>query len=72
MKIGELEVHESVTEERIMELHERRETTLDDPGVCIVCGAEAHGVEPDARRYRCESCGCKGVWGPHELLMRIA
>jgi len=26
----------------------------DDMGFCIACGAEAYGVEPDARKYECE------------------
>lgn len=38
-------------------------------GRCIACGAEAHGVEPDAREYECESCGECRVFGLEELLM---
>ena len=38
-------------------------------GVCLLCGAEAYGVEPDARRYRCESCNLAFVYGAEELLM---
>jgi Zn finger protein HypA/HybF involved in hydrogenase expression len=44
---------------------------LDNPGFCIACGAEADGVEPDARRYKCESCGSKQVYGADELLLSI-
>ena len=40
-------------------------------GYCIVCGAEASGVEPDARRYPCESCGEDRVYGAEELLIRL-
>ena len=29
----------------------------DNLGFCLACGEEAMGVEPDARRYECESCG---------------
>lgn len=39
-------------------------------GFCIECGDEAYGVEPDARRYRCESCGALAVFGAEELLIR--
>jgi hypothetical protein len=42
---------------------------LDNPGFCLDCGEEAYGVEPDARRYRCEACGLPGVFGLEELLM---
>lgn len=43
----------------------------DCVGFCIACGAEAHGVEPDARRYECESCGQRKVYGAEELLMMV-
>jgi hypothetical protein len=39
-------------------------------GFCVACSAEAYGVEPDARRYRCESCGANAVFGAEELLIR--
>lgn len=38
-------------------------------GACIVCGAEAEGVEPDARAYKCEECGALAVYGLEELLV---
>lgn len=38
-------------------------------GFCLACGAEAYGVEPDARRYICESCSQPKVYGLEELLM---
>jgi hypothetical protein len=63
--------HPSITEDRIVEAVERHATTLDDPGFCLSCGAAAHGVEPDARRYRCESCNAKQVYGAEELLLRL-
>lgn len=41
-------------------------------GFCLACGAEASGVEPDARRVRCESCSEPKVYGAEELmLMRL-
>ena len=39
-------------------------------GFCIGCGEDAYGVEPDARRYECESCGEKTVYGLEELVMQ--
>ena len=39
-------------------------------GFCIACGDQADGVEPDAIRYRCESCGANAVYGAEELLIR--
>jgi hypothetical protein len=43
----------------------------DDEGVglCLACGAEASGVEPDARGYECETCGERKVYGIPELLI---
>ena len=64
--------HPSLTEDRILEACDRYQTTLDDPGFCIACGAEAEGVEPDARRYKCEVCGEMAIYGAEELLIRIA
>lgn len=38
-------------------------------GRCLACGATAHGVEPDARKYTCEECDLPQVYGLEELLM---
>ncbi len=38
-------------------------------GFCLACGSEAFGVEPDARRYTCESCNAPKVYGLEELLL---
>jgi hypothetical protein len=71
MKIGKIIVHASITENRKVEAVERHNTSLDNPGFCILCGCDAEGVEPDARRYECEVCGEPGVYGAEELLIRI-
>jgi len=41
----------------------------DSGGFCLACGADACGVEPDARKYECEVCGEAKVYGLQELLM---
>ena len=41
----------------------------DCRGFCLECGEEAYGVEPDARQYKCESCGAMAVYGAEECLM---
>ena len=64
-----MRVHPSVTLDRVAEAVERHHTTLDNPGFCVRCGAEAEGVEPDARNYECEACGENGVFGADELLI---
>lgn len=65
MKSGAMRFRPVMTEE------EYRDLTfgLDNPGFCLDCGEECTGVEPDARRYRCGSCGLSGVFGLEELLM---
>lgn len=67
-----MKAHKSITLDRVLEAAERHLSTLDNPGFCIACGEEAEGVEPDARRYICESCGQAGVYGADELLLRMA
>jgi predicted RNA-binding Zn-ribbon protein involved in translation (DUF1610 family) len=66
-----MKMHSSITLDRIMQACERHRMTLDDPGLCLACGNEQAGVEPDARKYRCEACGERAVYGADELLMRI-
>jgi len=65
-------IHPSITLERVIDAVERQHTTLDDPGFCVHCGADAEGVEPDARNYTCEACGKPGVYGADELLIMMA
>ena len=40
-------------------------------GFCIACGAEHDGVEPDARKYRCEECNARTVYGAEHLLFSL-
>ena len=72
MKIDGREVHSSVTAARVVEAVEREMTSLDNPGFCIACGEDAEGCEPDARRYECECCGERAVYGAEELLLYFA
>jgi hypothetical protein len=44
----------------------------DCRGFCVECGEEAYNVEPDARKFTCESCGKPAVYGAEELLMYLA
>ena len=66
-----MKIHPSITEERIIDACERRDTSLDNPGFCIACGEDAEGCEPDARDYECEHCGEHKVYGAEELLLRL-
>jgi hypothetical protein len=66
-----MKVHHTITLERLMQACERHRMTLDDPGLCVECGNEQTGVEPDARKYECEACGEPAVYGAEELLLRV-
>jgi hypothetical protein len=48
-----MRIHSSITQDRIIEACEAD----DCLGFCTACGADAYGVEPDARRYECEARG---------------
>ena len=67
-----MKLHPSLAPERIMEAVKRGTFGLDNPGFCVDCGDEAEGCEPDARNYKCQSCGCMSVFGAEELLHYIA
>lgn len=71
MKIDGVTVHVSVTAERVAEACEREMTSLDNPGFCIACGEEADNVEPDARKYQCDFCEVRAVYGAAELAMMM-
>ncbi len=64
-------IHESITTERVCEAVERHNTTLDNPGFCTQCGADAERVEPDAEGCECEICDAPAVCGAEELLIRL-
>jgi hypothetical protein len=71
MIIDGITVHPSITQERVMEAAERWQVSLDNPGFCIACGAEAEGCEPDASKYICEACEEPAVYGASELLIML-
>ena len=60
-------LHASLTIEKLMDAAQ----TAEYIGFCIICGAEHDGVEPDARRYVCEPCGCHEVYGAEELVLML-
>lgn len=51
-----MKIHKSVTATRVLELVESASQSLENPGICLACGPEADGCEPDARQYECEEC----------------
>lgn len=67
-----MKMHRDVTLAAVSEALMRAEETLDNPGFCIICGAEHEGVDPDAHGDECEHCGKNGVYGAEELMLTIA
>jgi predicted amidophosphoribosyltransferase len=63
------EIHPSVTMQRVMDATQLEMTSLDNPGICLACGADADGCESDARKYECEVCGAHEVYGAAEILL---
>jgi hypothetical protein len=66
-----MKIHRSITIERVMAATESEMFGLENPGFCLACGEETEGCEPDARRYKCESCGAKQVYGAEEVLLMV-
>ena len=61
--------HKSITEDRIVAMCMRAARTVDNPGICLACGNDQDGCEPDARNYTCEACGESCVMGAEEILI---
>jgi len=40
----------------------------DDPGLCLACNKENHGVGPNARYATCEHCGANRVFGAEAII----
>ncbi len=66
------ELHESLTEERVIDAVERTMHDQENLGFCVRCGAEVDGVEPDADRYTCDVCKTPTVFGAENLLLMMA
>lgn len=62
-------VHSSVTEARVVQLMKNQMFTLDNPGICLECGADHDGCEPDATNYECHECEQHYVFGAAEILL---
>ena len=71
-RLSEVQAEIGLSKLRIVdEAIRRRQMSLDNPGFCLSCGAEADSCEPDAREYVCESCNEPKVYGAEELLMML-
>ena len=53
-----------------LSLEEYEAGAEESNGMCTACGdIQYGGCEPDARKYLCENCGARSVFGFEECLM---
>ena len=64
-----MKIHSSITSSRVTDVVQENMFGLSTTGICIACGDEREGCEPDARKYECFSCGKHLVFGAEELLI---
>jgi hypothetical protein len=64
-----MKIHESITQERVLEAVEQGMFDLENPGFCLACGEDASYIEPDAENYPCEICGENQVFGAEEVMI---
>lgn len=65
-------IHSSITLDRVLPLAEEQMCGLSNPGICLACGEERDGCEPDAREYTCDNCNESQVYGAEEILGMIS
>lgn len=53
---------------KVISEDEYREMDDNYQGICLACGEIADECEPDARKYECQACGAKKVYGIEEAL----
>ena len=71
--IADGEVYDSpVTDEQIARCCEESTHGLESLGICMLCGNEQDGCEPDARGYKCEACESNAVYGAEQLAIHFA
>lgn len=55
--------------DRIIEIVKENNSSLSNIGVCLACGNEQDGCEPDMRKGNCEICNKNEVYGAEEILL---
>ena len=58
-----------MTKRELLELAVQYAQEDECMGLCVSCGSEQYGCEPDARNYECESCGKHSVYGAEEIVI---
>lgn len=63
---------EALDMDRVLAAAEDSMFGMGNIGFCVRCGHEQDGCEPDARRYECEECGERAVFGASEIVLMVA
>ena len=53
----------NINPDRVLELALDQMLGTGNHGICLACGAERDGCEPDAEGYECYECGAHKVVG---------
>lgn len=53
----------------VLTSEEYQQADRDSVGYCLGCTAEQDCCEPDARKYECDACGERRVYGAAEALL---
>ena len=64
-------IHSSITTERLEAALKESLFEETNMGIRIECGEDQFGVEPDAEKYLCESCGTYTVYGVETLAISV-
>tara|TARA_A100000172_G_scaffold53192_1_gene33682 strand:+ start:1199 stop:1411 length:213 start_codon:yes stop_codon:yes gene_type:complete len=59
----------SKEEKTMFSLEQIEAASYESTGFCVSCHEESGMVEPDARKYACEACGERAVYGADEILI---
>ena len=66
-----MKIHESITEDRVLDAVRSEMSGLENPSFCLACGEDASECEPDAERYPCEACGVRAVYGAEQVMIMM-
>jgi predicted amidophosphoribosyltransferase len=66
-----IKIHPSITVDRVTQAVENQQISLDDPGFCLACGADADGCEPDGEGLICNECKQPQVYGAEQVLLLL-
>lgn len=69
--LGGQPIHADVTIDRAIGLAMENETYCGNDGLCVACGSEVGGCDPDTRQGLCDCCGRPAVYGAEELCLML-